>query len=73
MEAKGIRMKRRSALDAAFITSDPDHIKHEGSLSEGKTRRSQYGSFTRKNSKTFFVEKFHTTVDDSVPASFIRS
>ena len=39
-------MKKGSAQDATFITSDPGHVKHD------KTRRSKDGSFTKKNNKT---------------------
>ena len=58
---------------ATFITSDPGHVKHEEPGSEGKTRRSRDGSFTKKNSKTFFGFKGHTIVHDNNPVPVIRS
>lgn len=53
LELKGIRVKKGSAQDATFITSDPWHVKHEEPREEGKTRRSKDDSFTKKNNKTF--------------------
>ena len=73
LELKGIRVKKGSAQDATFITSDPGHVKHEEPRSEGKTRRSRDGSFTKKNSKTFFGYKGHTITDDNHPVPFVRS
>ena len=73
LESKGIRVKKGSAQDATFITSDPGHVWHDEPRSNGKTRRSKDGSFTKKNSKTFFGYKGHTIVDDNVPNSVIRS
>ncbi|MCL4330412.1 MAG: IS5 family transposase [Candidatus Thermoplasmatota archaeon] len=72
LEMKGIKVKKGSAQDATFITSDPGHVKHDEPRSEGKTRRSRDGSFTKKNSKTFFGYKGHTIVDDNDPVPFIR-
>ena len=66
-------MKKGSAQDATFITSDHGHVKHEETRSEGKTRTSKDGSFTKKNSKTFFGYKGHTIVDDNIPVPMIRS
>ncbi len=57
LELKGIKVKKGSAQDATFITSDPEHVKHDEIRSEGKTRISKDGSFTKKNSKTFFGYK----------------
>ena len=73
LELKGIKVKKGSAQDATFITSDPGHVKHDEPRSEGKTRRSRDGSFTKKDSKTFFGYKGHTIVDDSNPVPVIRS
>jgi len=73
LELKGIRVKKGSAQDATFITSDPGHVKHEETRSEGKIRRSRDGSLTKKNSKTFFGYKGHTIVDDNIPVPMIRS
>ena len=73
LELKGIKVKKGSARDATFITSDPGHVKHDEIRSEGKTRRSKDGSFTKKNNKTFFGYKGHTIVDDSIPVPMLRS
>ena len=73
LESKGIRVKKGSAQDATFITSDPGHEKHEEPRSQGKTRRSKDGSFTKKNNKTFFGYKGHSIVDDNNPVPVIRS
>ena len=48
-------------------------MKHDEPRSDGKTRRSKDGSFTKKNSKTFFGYKGHTIVDDNIPVPMIRS
>ena len=48
-------------------------MKHDEPRSEGKTRRSKDGSFTKKNNKTFFGYKGHTIVDDNIPVPVIRS
>ena len=72
LEAKGIKVKRGSMQDATFITSDPGHEKHDEPRSEGKTRRSKDGSFTKKNNRTFFGYKGHTITDDN-PVPVIRS
>ena len=48
-------------------------MKHDEPRSEGKTRRSRDGSFTKKNSKTFFGYKGHIIVDDNIPVPMIRS
>ena len=72
LESKGIKVKKGSAQDAAFITSYPGHVKHEETRSEGKTRRSKDGSFTKKNSKIFFGYKGRTIVDDSISVPIIR-
>jgi IS5 family transposase len=47
LESKNIRVKKGSAQDATFITSDPGHVKHDEPRSEGKARRSKDGSFTK--------------------------
>ena len=73
LELEGIKAKKGSARDATFIISDPGHVKHEGTRSEGKTRSSKDRTFTMKNSKTFFGYKEHTIVDDNIPVLMIRS
>ena len=62
-----------SAQETTFITSDPEHVKHDVPREEGKTRRSKDGSFTKKNNKTCFGYKGHTIVDDDDRVPFIRS
>ena len=66
-------MKKGSAQDATFITSDPCQVKQDEKRSESKTRRSNGGSFTKNNNKTFFGYKGHTIVDDNIPVPMIRS
>ena len=66
-------VKKWTIQDATFITSDPEHVKHEETRSDCKTRRSKDGTFTKKNSKTFFGYKGHTIVDDNIPVPMIRS
>ena len=39
LEVKGIRVKKGSAQDATFITSDPGHVKHDEPRSDGNTRK----------------------------------
>ena len=73
LELKRMKVKKGSAQDATFITSDPGLAKHEEPREEGKTRRSKDGSFTKKNNKTFFGHKGHTIVDDNDPVPFIQS
>jgi IS5 family transposase len=73
IELKGIKVKKGSAQDATFITSDPGHEKHEEPREEGKTRRSKDGTFTKKNNRTFFGYKGHDIVDDNHPVPVIRS
>ena len=73
LELKGIKVKKGSAQNATFITSDPGHVKHDEPRSDGKTRTSKDGSFTKKNSKTFFGYKGNTIVDDNIPVPMIRS
>ena len=48
LESKNIKVKKGSAQDATFITSDPGHVKHDEPRSDGRTRRSKDGSFTKK-------------------------
>ena len=69
----GIKVKKGSSQDATFITSDPKHVKHDEKRHNGRKRRPNDGSFTKKNGKTFFGYKGHTIVDDNKPVSMIRS
>ena len=52
LESKGIKVKKESAQDATFIISDHGHVKHDEKRSEGKTRRSKDGTFTKNNNNT---------------------
>ena len=47
LESKNIKVKKGSAQDATFITSDPGHVRDD-------EPRSKDGSFTKKNNKTLF-------------------
>ena len=72
LDSKGIKIRKGTMQDATFITSDPGHEKHQETRELGKTRRSKDGTFTKKDSKTFFGYKGHILTDDnSVP--FIKS
>ena len=72
LESKNIRVKKGSAQDATFITSDPGHVRHDEPRSDGRTRRSKDRSFTKKNNKTFFGYKGHTIVYDNIPVPVYR-
>ena len=48
-------------------------MKLDETRSEGNTRRSKDGSFTKKNNRTFFGYKGHTIVGDNIPVPMIRS
>ncbi|MEM3828928.1 MAG: transposase [Conexivisphaerales archaeon] len=54
LDSKGIKIRKGTAQDATFITSDPGHEKHEEAREIGHTRRSKDGTFTKKNKKTYF-------------------
>ncbi len=72
IESKGIKVKKGTAQDATFIISDQGHGKHYETRELGETRRSRDGTFTKKNSKTYFGYKAHILTDlNSVP--IIRS
>jgi IS5 family transposase len=49
-----------------------EHVKHGETRSDGRTRRSKDGSFTKKNNKTFFGYKGHTIVYDNIPVPVYR-
>ena len=66
-------MKKGLWQDETFITSDPGHVKHDEPRSEGNSRRSRDGLFTKKNNKTFFGYKGHTIVADNIHVPMIRS
>ena len=70
--SKGIKIRKGTMQDATFITSDPSHEKHHETMELGKARRSKDGTFTKKNSKTYFGYKGHILNDDN-PVPVIRS
>jgi len=72
LDSKGIKIRKGTAQDATFITSDPGHEKHLETRELGHTRRFKDGTFTKKNNKTYFGYKAHILTDDSV-VPIIRS
>ena len=66
LDSKGIKIRKGTAQDATFITSDPGHEKHQETRELGNTRRSKDGTFTKKNNKTYFGYKGHILTDDNV-------
>ncbi|MFW5935669.1 MAG: IS5 family transposase [Candidatus Hadarchaeota archaeon] len=63
LNAKGLVVKKGSIQDAAFMTSDPGHAGDKPRGDEAKTRRSKDGTWTKKNSKSFFGFKLHAKTD----------
>ena len=62
--ALGLKIKKGTIQDATFITADPGHApadKPRGN--QAKTRRSKEGTWTKKNSKSYFGFKAHTKED----------
>jgi IS5 family transposase len=60
----GLKIKKGTIQDATFITADPGHApadKPRGNLA--KTRRSKEGTWTKKNSKSYFGFKVHSKED----------
>ena len=39
LELKGIKVKKGSAQDATFITSDPGHVKHDETISKKENKK----------------------------------
>ena len=66
LDSKGIKIRKGTAQDAAFITSDPGHEKHLETRELGQTRRSKDGTFTKKNNRTYFGYKAHILTDDNI-------
>jgi IS5 family transposase len=57
--------------DATFITSDPGHAKADKPRGdEAETWRSKDGTWTKKNSKSYFGYKLHSKED--IDYRFIR-
>lgn len=62
--ALGLKIKKGTIQDATFITADPGHApadKPRGDLA--RTRRSKEGTWTKKNSKSYFGFKVHSKED----------
>jgi IS5 family transposase len=60
----GLKIKKGTIQDATFITADPGHApvdKPRGELA--RTRRSKEGTWTKKNSKSYFGFKVHSKED----------
>jgi IS5 family transposase len=72
LDSKGIKIRKGTAQDATFITSDPGHEKHQETRELGNTRRSKDGTLTKKNNKTYFGYKGHILTDDNA-VPIIRS
>jgi IS5 family transposase len=71
LDSKGLKVKKGVIQDATFITSDPGHAKADKPRGdEAKTRRSKDGTWTKKNSKSYFGYKLHTKSD--IDYSLIR-
>lgn len=64
LDSKSLKVKKGVIQDATFITSDPGHAKADKPRGdEAKTRRSKDGTWTKKNSKSYFGYKFHSKSD----------
>jgi IS5 family transposase len=64
LDSKGLKVKKGVIQDATFITSDAGHAKADKPRGdEAKTRRSRDGTWTKKNSKSYFGYKLHSKSD----------
>lgn len=64
LDAKGLKVKKGVIQDATFITSDPGHARADKPRGdEAKTRRNKDGTWTKKNSKSYFGYKLHSKSD----------
>jgi IS5 family transposase len=64
LDSKGLKVKKGVIQDATFITSDPSHAKADKPRGdESKTRRNRDGTWTKKNSKSYFGFKLHSKSD----------
>ena len=63
-DAMGLKIKKGTIQDATFITADPGHAS-AGKLrgNQARTQRSKEGTWTKKNSKSYFGFKVHTKED----------
>jgi IS5 family transposase len=60
----GLKIKKGTIQDATFITADPGHAPADKPRGDqAKARRSKEGTWTKKNSKSYFGFKTHTKED----------
>ena len=60
----GLKIKKGTIQDATFITADPGHAPADKPRGDpAKTRRSKEGTWTKKNSKSYFGFKIHSKED----------
>jgi len=60
----GLKIKKGTIQDATFITADPGHAPADKPRGDqAKTRRRKEGTWTKKNSKSYFGFKAHTKED----------
>jgi len=63
-DALGLNIKKGTIQDATFITADPGHAPADKPRGDqARTRRSKEGTWTKKNSKSYFGFKVHTKED----------
>ena len=63
-DALGLKIKKGTIQDASFITADPGHAPADKPRGDqAGTRRSKEGTWTKKNSKSYFGFKIHTKED----------
>ena len=64
LDGMGLKVKKGVIQDATFITSDPGHAKADKTRgNKARTRRSKEGTWTKKNSKSYFGFKLHARTD----------
>ena len=62
--ALGLKIKKGTIQDATFITADPGHAPADKPRGDqARTRRSKEGTWTKKNSKSYFGFKVHSKED----------
>lgn len=62
--ALGLKIKKGTIQDATFITADPGHAPADTPRGDqARTRRSKEGTWTKKNSKSYFGFKVHSKED----------
>lgn len=63
-DAMGLKIKKGTIQDATFITADSGHAPSDKPRgNQARTRRSKEGTWTKKNSKSYFGFKLHTKED----------